>query len=403
MMNQRNLIAATIAAFAAGAFGLAPVANAADKPVAKAAVKPAAPAAQAAAKPAVFPPLGPLPAVPVPADNPQTPAKIELGKMLFWDSRLGGDASSPCVVCHEPSKGWGDGGEISRGYPGTQHWRNSQTVLNSAFYNKLFWEGNVTSLEAQAPAAAEGNVAGNGDPALMEMRMRFIPEYVERFKKVFGLEWPRINQAWQAIAAFERTLVSDPKKVPFDRFMSGDKKALSDSALRGLGVYHGKAGCIQCHNGPLAADHKFYSLGVPENEVFKTEPLYQITHRWEHYQKGVTHAGYRGADLDMGLYYQTKNPKDIGKFRTPSLRELKVTAPYMHNGIFYTLDEVVEFYNKGGGDAKWPNKSPLIKPLGLNEQEKKDLVSFLEALSMDQPLLMEAPALPPYQPLKISK
>lgn len=345
-----------------------------------------------------FSPLGPLPPPPIPADNPMTPEKIELGKMLFWDSRLGGDASSPCVVCHEPSKGWGDGGEISRGYPGTQHWRNSQTVLNSAYYNKLFWEGNVTSLEAQAPAAAEGNVAGNGDRSLMEMRLRFIPEYVERFKQVFGADWPRMTHAYVAIAAFERTLVSDAKQVPFDRFMKGDKKALSDSAKRGMAVYHGKGGCIQCHNGPLASDHKFYSLGVPENEVFKTEPLYQITHRWEHYQKGISEKGYRAADYDYGLYYRTKNPKDKHKFRTPSLRELKYTAPFMHNGIFYTLDEVVDFYNKGGGDG--PNKSPLIKPLGLSDQEKKDLVAFLEALSMDKPLLMDPPKLPPYAVMK---
>ena len=351
-------------------------------------------------KPAL-PPLGPLPAVPVPADNPMSPEKVELGKMLFWDSRLTGDASAPCAVCHEPGKGWGDGGEISRGYPGTQHWRNSQTVLNSAYYNKLFWEGNVTSLEAQAPAAAEGNVAGNGDPSMMEMRLRFIPEYVARFKKVFGTEWPRITHAWQAIAAFERTLVSDAKMVPFDRYMAGDKKALSDSQLRGMALYHGKAGCIQCHNGALASDQKFYSLGVPENEVFKTDPLYQITHRWEHYQKGVTEERYRNADLDMGLYYQTKNPKDIGKFRTPGLRELKYSAPYMHNGILYTLDEVVEFYNKGGGDG--PNKSPLVRKLGLTAEEKKDLVAFLEALSMDSPLLMAAPKLPPYAPLKGAK
>jgi len=385
---KRSIIAATVAALAVGAAGLAPVVTAADKPM---------------AKKSAIPPLGPLPAVPAPTDNPTTPEKVELGKMLFWDSRLGGDASSPCVVCHEPGKGWGDGGEISRGYPGTQHWRNSQTVLNSAFYNKLFWEGNVTSLEGQAPAAAEGNVAGNGDPSLMEMRLRFIPEYVERFKKVFGIEWPRMTQAYQAIAAFERTIVSDAKQVPFDRFMAGDRKALSESAQRGMAVYHGKAGCIQCHNGPLASDQRFYSLGVPENEVFRTDALYQVTHRWEHYQKGVTEPGYRGADLDMGLYYQTKNPKDIGKFRTPSLRELKYTAPYMHNGIFYTLDEVVEFYNKGGGDAKWPNKTPLLKPLGLTDQEKKDLVAFLEALSMDKPLLMDPPKLPPYMPLKTAK
>ena len=395
--NRSTLVAVAVAASiaASSAFAQSPTGPGKGAPAA------AKGAVTASAKPA-FPPLGPLPAVPVPSDNPMTPAKVELGKMLFWDTRLGGDASSPCVVCHEPSKGWGDAGEISRGYPGTQHWRNSQTILNSAYYNKLFWEGNVTSLEGQAPAAAEGNVAGNGDPSLMEMRMRFIPEYVRRFKEVFGVEWPRITQAWQAIAAFERTIVSDAKKVPFDRYMAGDRSALSESALRGMAVYHGKGACIECHNGPLASDQKFYSLGVPENEVFRTDALYQVTHRWEHYQKGVTEPGYRNADLDMGLYYQTKNPKDSGKFRTPSLRELKYTAPYMHNGVFYTLDEVVDFYDKGGGTLG-PNKSTRIRPLGLTAQEKKDPVAFLESLSMDTPLIVDSPRLPPYAPLKTTK
>jgi cytochrome c peroxidase len=368
------------------------------KPARKAAPQAPQPHRHAAEQHTAFPPLASLPPVPVPADNPLTPEKIELGKMLFFDNRLSGDGSSPCAACHDPKQGWGDGGEISRGYPGTQHWRNSQTVLNSGHYNKLFWEGNVTSLEAQAPAAAEGNVAGNGDPAMMEMRLRFIPEYVARFKKVFGTPWPRITHAWQAVAAFERTLNSDPKKVPFDRYLAGDKQALTDAQLRGLALFNGKAACIMCHNGPLASDQKFHSLGVPENEVFKTEPLYQITHRWEHYQKGVSEKTYREAAIDMGLYYQTKNPKDLGKFRTPSLRELKYTAPYMHNGIFYTLDEVVDFYNRGGGDG--PNKSPLMNPLGLTDAEKKDLVAFLEALSMDQPLLVTPPQLPEYKPLR---
>lgn len=357
--------------------------------------KPAAP--QPAAATAV-PPLGPLPPPSIPADNPMSPEKVELGKMLFWDSRLTGDGSTPCAACHVPAQGWGDGGEISRGYPGSQHWRNSQTVLNAAYYNKIFWEGSVTSLEAQAPAAAEGNVAGNGDPSLMEMRLRFIPEYVERFNKVFGTEWPRITHAYQAIAAFERTIVSDAKQVPFDRYTAGDKKALSDAQLRGMTLFHGKAGCLQCHNGLLASDQKFHALGVPENEVFKTDPLYQITHRWEHYQKGVPEGLYRDGKFDWGLFYITKNPKDIGKFRTPSLRELKYTAPYMHNGIFYTLDEVVDFYDKGGGEGA--AKSPLIKPLGLTDQEKKDLVAFLESLSMDKPLLMDPPKLPEYKAMK---
>lgn len=355
-------------------------------------------AALLAAEPSRFPPLAPLPPVPIPADNPMTPEKIELGRKLFFDNRLSGDASTPCVACHLPAQGWGDGGEISRGYPGTQHWRNSQTVLNAAYYNKLFWEGNVTSLEAQAPSAAEGNVAGNGDRAMMEMRLRFIPDYVQAFKKVFGTDWPRMTHAYAAIAAFERTIVSDPKKVPFDRHAKGEKNALTTAQLRGFELFKGKADCIQCHNGPLASDQMFHDLGVPENEVFKTDPLYQITHRWEQYQKGVSETTYRGAGRDMGLYYQTKNPKDVGKFRTPSLRELKYTAPYMHNGIFYTLDEVVDFYDKGGGTS--PNKSPLLKPLGLSAAEKKDLVAFLESLSMTEPLAVDVPDLPPYAVMK---
>ncbi len=364
------------------------------KPAAKAAT--AKPAAKPMAK--TLPPLAPLPPVPVPADNPMSPEKVELGKMLFFDPRLSGDMSSPCVVCHLPNLGWGDGNEISRGYPGTQHWRNSQTVLNSAYYNKLFWEGNQTSLESQAPSAAEGAVAGNGDRSLMEMRLRFIPDYVARFRKVFGTDWPRMTHAYQAIAAFQRTLVSDAKQVPFDRYMMGDRNALNASQQRGMALFNGKAGCLQCHNGALGSDQRFYALGVPENKVVMSEPLYQITHRWEQYQKGVTEKTYRDAAIDMGLYYQTKNPKDIGKFRTPSVRELKYTAPYMHNGTLATLADVVEFYNRGGGAAA--NKSPLVRAIGLTEQEKKDLVAFLEALSSDQPLDVSAPDLPGFAVMK---
>lgn len=345
-----------------------------------------------------FPPLAPLPPVPIPADNPMSQEKVELGKLLFWDHRMSGDGLISCQSCHLPDFGWGDGGGISRGYPGTRHWRNSQTVLNSAYYGKLFWEGSVTSLESQAPAAAEGNVAGNGDPALMEMRLRFMPEYVKRFKQVFGTDWPRMTHAYMAIAAFERTLVSDPQKVPFDRYANGDKSALAPAALRGLELFKGKAACLQCHNGPLASDERYYALGLPENELFQKDALAQITHRWEHYQKGISEKGYRAANLDYGLYYVTKNPKDIGKFRTPSLRELKYTGPYMHNGVFKTLAEVVDFYNQGGGSAT--NKTPLLKPLGLSEAEKQDLLAFLEALSMADPLLMAAPKLPDYAPLK---
>ena len=345
-----------------------------------------------------FPPLVPLPPPPIPKDNPQSAEKIALGKQLFWESRLSGDGSMPCVSCHLPGLGWGDGGQISRGYPGTKHWRNSQTVLNSAYYNKLFWEGSVTSLESQAPSAAEGAVAGNGDPSVMEMRLRFIPEYVATFKKVFGADWPRINDAYRAISAYERTVVSDTSKVPFDRYAKGDKKALNSSQLAGMQLFNGKAGCIQCHNGPLASNQQFYDLGLPEFPGFKDDALYQVTHRWEHYQKGVPEAAYRDAAIDYGLYYITKNPKDMGKFRVPSLREVKYTAPYMHNGVFTTLEEVVDFYDRGGGPGR--NKTTLMKPLKLSAAEKKDLLAFIAALSMTEPLIHDDPKMPgDYQPL----
>ena len=345
-----------------------------------------------------FPPLVPLPPPPIPKDNPQSAEKIALGKQLFWESRLSGDGSMPCVSCHLPTLGWGDGGQISRGYPGTKHWRNSQTVLNSAYYNKLFWEGSVTSLESQAPSAAEGAVAGNGDPSVMEMRLRFIPEYVATFKKVFGADWPRMNDAYRAIAAYERTVVSDTGKVPFDRYAKGDKKALNSSQLAGMQLFNGKAGCIQCHNGPLASNQQFYDLGLPEFPGFKDDALYQVTHRWEHYQKGVPEAAYRDAAIDYGLYYITKNPKDMGKFRVPSLREVKYTAPYMHNGVFTTLEEVVDFYDRGGGPGR--NKTTLMKPLNLSAAEKKDLLAFIAALSMTEPLIHDDPKMPgDYQPL----
>lgn len=354
----------------------------------------AAACAVATAAPAAdYPALGPLPPVRAPADNPMTPAKVELGKKLFFDGRLSGNGAMPCAACHRPDLGWGTGGAISFGYPGTTHWRNSQTILNSAYYSKLFWDGSSPSLEAQAWGAAGGAVAGNGDDAMMEMRLAFAPGYKKAFKEAFGAEWPLLNDAWKAIAAFERTIVSDPKKVPFDRYTMGDKAAISDAAKRGLTLFEGKAGCIACHNGPLLSDDKYHKLGVPEPKEFKEDPLQQITVRWEVYQKGVPEKIYRSADSDLGLYYTTMRPGDIGKFRTPSLREIKYTGPYMHNGAFDSLADVIAFYDKGGGPGS------EAKPLGLTDAEIKDLLAFLDTLSMDEPLVVADPELPPTAPL----
>ncbi|MGB3555290.1 MAG: cytochrome c peroxidase [Jannaschia sp.] len=329
-------------------------------------------------------PLGPLPAVPAPADNPMTEAKVALGKLLFFDPRLSGNGGMACSACHLPDVGWGTGSAISFGYPGTTHWRNSQTILNSAYYNKLFWAGASPSLEAQAPAAAHGAVAGNGDDSIMEMRLAFVPDYVERFEDVFGTRHPIIGDAWKAIAAYQRTIVSDPEDVPFDRFAGGDDTALTDTAKRGLELFRGEAGCIACHGGPLASNQQFYNIGVPQDIILDNDdPLQMITVRWENYSKGVTEDVYYSDPGDLGLYYTTKREADKYKFRVPSLRELTWTAPYMHNGAFDTLAEIVDFYAAGGGAVGTP--SPLLRPLSLDDGAKADLVAFLESLSSDEP------------------
>ncbi len=343
---------------------------------------------------ALIAPLGSLGPVPVPGDNPMTEAKVELGEMLFFDPRLSGNSAMPCSACHLPDLGWGTGTEISFGYPGTTHWRNSQTILNAAYYNKFFWAGASPSLEAQAPAAAHGAVAGNGDDSIMEMRLAFTPEYVERFEEVFGTPYPIIGDAWKAIAAYQRTIVSNPEDVPFDRFANGDATALSEEAQRGLELFRGEAGCIACHNGPLISNQQYYATGVPQEILTDTtDPLQMITVRWENYAKGVTEEIYYSDPGDLGLYYSTKREADMYKFRTPSLRELAYTAPYMHNGAFWTLDEVVAFYAAGGGET--PNRSDLLRPLELDEGQRADLVAFLESLSSDAaPHVVDVPDLP---------
>ncbi len=360
-------------------------------------------AVAAKASPTGIPPLAPLPdSPPIPADNKQSDAKVALGKLLFFDPRLGGDASISCASCHDPAQGWGWAEDLSRGYPGTVHWRNSQTVINTGYYPGLFWAHSVPSLEAQAPSAAKGGVAGNGENDIMTARLALIPEYKKRFKEVFGDEFPKIKNAWRAIAAFERTL--NHTDTPLDRYLKGDKKALNEEQLRGKALFEGKAGCIQCHNGALASDMKFHNIGVPPSRRWEEEGLTQITFRFELYAKGSNEELYRTAKADPGAYFRGKNDWDKGKFRTAPLRYTLYSAPYMHNGAFYTLEEVVDFYDRGGFDEDdrttgWPKtKSDKIRPLGLSDDEKTDLVAFLEAFSGEE-LVMNKPELPEYAPM----
>lgn len=348
------------------------------------------------------PALAPLGAPPIPADNPMTAEKIELGKILFFDGRLGGDGSTSCASCHNPALGWDFPTDMSMGYPGTVHWRNSQTIVNSAYYGNLFWAGSSKSLEGQAKSAAKGGVAGNGEDDIMEARLALIPDYVKGFNDVFGDNYPKVSNAWKAIAAFERTLVQTD--TPLDNYLMGDKSALTAQQLKGKALFEGKAQCIACHNSALASDEKYYNVGVPTNKRWESEALAQITFRYELYAKGSNEKMYRETKADPGVYFRGKIKSMKGKFRTPSLRYTKYTAPYMHNGTLATLADVVDFYDRGGVAADgrttgFPKtKSPLIKPLGLTPAEKTDLLAFLDAFSGER-ILMDYPALPPYERL----
>ena len=344
-----------------------------------------------------YPGLEPLGPPPIPADNPQSPEKVELGKLLFFDPRLSGDAAISCVSCHDPGAGWAFPNPLSLGYPGTVHWRNSQTIVNAAYYGKLFWAGASKSLEGQARSAARGAVGGNGESDMMEARLAFIPEYRKRFREVFGDEWPRISNAWKAIAAFERSLVQTD--TPYDRFLRGEDQALSEPQKLGLELFVDKAQCVVCHNGPLLSDENYYNLGVPPAREWEEDGLAQVTFRFELYAKGVSEEMYRKTKDDPGLYFRTKQKADKGKFRTPSLRFTKYSAPYMHNGQLETLRDVVEFYNAGGGSNEFAEtKTPLVEPLGLSESEIEDLVAFLDSMSGEE-ILMDEPDLPDYAPL----
>lgn len=341
-------------------------------------------------------PLAALPEAPVPADAPLTEDRVELGKLLYFDSRLSGDGSISCADCHEPKQGWGDGGDLSRGYPGTMHWRNSQTIVNSAYLDAWFWTSSSPTLEKQAHAAITGALAGNLKPVLAEERLKQIPRYVELFKKVYNAA-PNYDQTLSAIAAYERTIVSDDS--PFDQYMRGDKTALNTQQLRGKALFEGRANCITCHNGALMTDQKHYNLGVPPNPAFEEDPQRQIAMRERMRSKGFSEDVYLKLDRDPGRFRATKDMADIGKFRTAPLRYTKYTAPFMHNGVFFTLEEVVDFYNQGGGEDPFGTKTDKIKPLGLSDAEKADLVAFLESLSGKE-ILVERPKLPPYGLLK---
>ncbi len=304
----------------------------------------------------------PLPEGIYPQTNPWSKEKEELGKLLYFDPRLSGDNTISCATCHHPDKGWSDGLPRAIGFGGKELGRHSPTLINSGYFEVQFWDGRAPTLEAQAkgPIQAPGEMNQKADALIAELNA--IPDYKERFAKVFGESGITFDNIAKAIATFERSVVS--KNSAYDKYMAGDTEAMPPSAVNGMMLFFGKAKCSICHNGPAFTDSGFHNIGVQQHGPLKE---------------------------DLGRFNVSKDDIDKGAFKTPGLRSVSQTAPYMHDGSKATLKDVLEFYNRGGDVAE--NRSALITPLELSDQEVLDLVAFLKALD-GEPLKAAMPELP---------
>ena len=286
----------------------------------------------------------------VPADNPLTAQKVELGRLLFFDKRLSQNNTIACASCHLAEKGFTDGLPVSTGINNLKGRRSALATINRVYSTVQFWDGRAETLEDQSITPFVDPVEhGFANHDQMVAKMRHIPGYRKLFQEVFGHEIV-IEDVGKAIASFQRTILSGNSAV--DKFVfGGDETALSESARRGLKLFERKARCTNCHSGFNLTEDKFRNIGI----------------------------GWDTNTVDLGRYMVTKNAEDIGAFKTPTLREIARTAPYMHDGRFKTLEEVVDFYNQGA--IKNPYLDVTITPLELTEQEKQDVVAFLESLN----------------------
>jgi len=312
-------------------------------------------------------PLGPIVAPEV------DEAKAALGKRLFFDVRVSADAAISCATCHEPENGFGMDTELSLAYPGTKGFRNVPTLINTALAENWMHDGRIgTNLNDVTREMITETYIMNMDMRLMQERLKQDPVYVEMFEAA-GYGEPSNGSVRKAIPEYLATLIS--KNAPFDT------GTMSESATRGQALFQDKAGCISCHNGPRLTDDQAYNTAVPTNPEIWSDPMRHMT--FVSFAKFMGISNYMNIRRDVGaqLIFNPVDRSDVGKFNTPTLRELKQTAPYMHNGMIATLPEVVAFYNAGGGEDV--NKDERIKPLGLSDAEQADLVAFLEALSGD--------------------
>lgn len=297
----------------------------------------------------------------IPEDNPLTAEKVELGRMLYFDKRLSADNSVACASCHNPQLGFTDGKAVSTGINGQKGGRSAPAVINRLFSDAQFWDGRAASLEAQALGPIQNPIEMGNTLEAAVKKLDAIKGYRAAFQKAFGTEVTS-EAIGKAIASFERTVLSG--NSAYDRYKAGDHNALPASAQRGLALFESeRVKCTACHVGHNFTDENYRNLGV----------------------------GMDKAQPDLGRYEMTKNEEDRGAFKTPTLRHVALTAPYMHDGSLQTLREVIDYYDKGGTPNAHLSKD--MKPLQLTEQEKADLVAFLESLTGEMAAVVE-PKLP---------
>ena len=335
------------------------------------------------------PPLG-LPPVQVPADNPLTREKIELGRKLFFDRRLSINDTLSCATCHIPEQGFTNN-ELRTpvGVEGRSVLRNSPTLYNVAYQEHLFLDGREFSLENQVwqPMTAHNEMAAPSIGYVIR-KIRRMGDYAGLFEEAFDGRGPDILTIGRALASYQRTLLA--ADASFDRwYFGGRADAVDESVKRGFALFSGKAQCVVCHrvqgDHALFIDHQFHNTGlgyaesVSGNEPETTRVQLAPGVFAEISRTAIDAVTQQRLPNDLGLYRVTESPGDRWKFRTQTLRNVSLTAPYMHNGRFDTLREVIDFYDGGGV----PNEllSPLIRPLGLTEQEKRDLEAFLHSLT----------------------
>jgi cytochrome c peroxidase len=316
-----------------------------------------------AQKPPVAPtfPKG-LAALSYPEDNPHLEEKVELGKQLYFDKRLSKDNTISCASCHDPDKGWSNGEAFATGVRGQVGGRSSPSIVNSAYSALQFWDGRASQLEGQALGPISNPIEMDMPIEDVIAKLNKIEGYKKQFQAIYKTDVTAPGIA-KALSAFERTILSGD--APFDRFKAGDTKAMSEQAQRGMKIFFGKANCSACHTGHSFSDFAFHNLGIGMD---KDQP-------------------------DLGRFVITKIEGDKGAFKTPTLREIARTAPYMHDGRFKTLEDVVDYYNKGGHPN--PQLDEEIFELKLTKEDQADLVKFLkEGLSSETYPHVKPPKLP---------